>query len=124
MSQTIGSAADFYRIRVRFIDTTDPVDFEWRDDVLYRSPEPLTIQEEGEYLVEALFLDDDSVANVLARFADGGSAHTYAADRQYDLETMTRAQFEEQFFSRHDTPDDAVRHDLQDMHSDADEHSR
>jgi len=99
VSRIIGSAADFYRIRVRFIDTTDPVDFEWREDVLYRSAEPVAIEEEGEYLVEALFLGENRVAQVLERFTEASSASAYAADREGDLKHMTRSQFQDHFFA-------------------------
>ena len=36
--QTIGAADEFWRLRLTRVDTTDELDFEWHDDILYREP--------------------------------------------------------------------------------------
>jgi hypothetical protein len=49
MAKTIGSAADFYRLRMMRLDASDAVDFEWRDDILYRRPPADDIAEDEAY---------------------------------------------------------------------------
>lgn len=98
MAKAIGSASDYYRLRVMTVDTTDAVDFEWRDDILYRRP-PATDIEDGEvYAVEAILLDDEEVAVTLARFADPAEAHAWLDERIEELDDMTKSEFEAGYF--------------------------
>lgn len=94
MSKTIGKASDFYRLRVLSVDTTDEVDFEWRDDILYRRPPGTFIEDEAVYRVEAVLLDDDDVTHTLAAFAGPEEAHEYMQEREEDLDGMTKSEFE------------------------------
>ena len=103
MRRSIGSAADFYRLRVLSVDTTDAVDFEWRDDILYRRPPETMIAEDAAFVVEAVTLDDEDVTYVLAAFEEPGEAHAWLADREEDLAEMTRMEFEDAYF-----PDDVA----------------
>lgn len=98
MSKAIGRAADFYRLRVMSLDDTDEVDFEWRDDILYRRPPSMTIEDEEVYRVEAVLLDDDEVTYGLSTFADASEAHAWLQDRQEDLDEMTKSEFEAAYF--------------------------
>lgn len=94
----IGSAADFYRVRVISIDTTEELDLEWRDDVLYRRPPSHELDEERRFVVEAVALDDEERLVTLASFADGAEASAWAAERQDELPDLTKSDFEEQYF--------------------------
>lgn len=106
--RSIGKADNFYRLRVRTVDTSDEVDFEWRDDILYRRP-PGAAPREGELiLVEAVSLDDDRDAYALGTFSQRPHAYTYLEERQRDLESMTRSQFEDAFFSSGEESDGAA----------------
>jgi len=98
VARTIGSASDFYRLRVMAVDTTDAVDFEWRDDILYRRPPSTEIVDEEAYTVEAVLLDDDDIAFPLKTFADAAGAHAWLAERELELAEMTKSEFEAAYF--------------------------
>jgi len=100
VSKTIGSAADFYRLRVMTVDTTDAVDLEWRDDILYRRPPTAAIVDEEAHTVEAVLLDDEDTAFTLATFPDTAAAHEWMNAREEDLAEMTKSEFEEAYFPR------------------------
>lgn len=95
----IGSAADFYRVRVVAIDTTDDLDLEWRDDVLYRRPASETPDEQRRFIVEAVALDDEERTVTLATFEDGAEAAAWADDRQDEIADLTKSAFEERYFA-------------------------
>ncbi|HQH68825.1 MAG TPA: amidohydrolase family protein, partial [Candidatus Hydrogenedentes bacterium] len=80
-----------YRLRVMAIDTTDAVDFEWREDILYRRPPSTEIVDEEAYTVEAVLLDDDDIAFPLKTFADAAGAHAWLAERELELAEMTKS---------------------------------
>lgn len=97
MSKAIGSASDFYRLRVVSRDTTDAVDLDWRDDVLYRRPPGARIVDEELYLVEAVALDDEESTLTLYTSTDPAEAHQWMESAEEDLLAMTRSQFEERY---------------------------
>lgn len=98
MAKTIGSAADFYRLRVIRVDATDGLDLEWRDDILYRRPPSETPAESRSFTVEAVMLDDDDVTVALAAFGDADEAHEWLTDAEAALLEMTKSEFEESYF--------------------------
>lgn len=98
MSRSIGSAADFYRIRTIRVSVTDEVDFEWRDDILYRHPAEPALTETDTYTVEAVLLDDEDVTTALATFDDAESAREWVDVLEDDLAVMTRSEFEDTYF--------------------------
>lgn len=98
MSKSIGSAADFYRLRVMTVDTTDAVDLEWRDDILYRRPPAAAIVDEEAYTVEAVLLDDEDTTFTLGTFPNTAAAHEWLNAREEDLAGMTKSEFEEAYF--------------------------
>ena len=98
MRKAIGSAADFYRLRVLSLDTTDEVDFEWRDDILYRRPPSTDIVDEEAYVVEAVLLDDEDTTYPLASFAEPSEAHEWMKAREAELADMTKSEFEDSYF--------------------------
>ncbi len=99
MAKTIGRAADFYRLRVMSVDTTDAVDIEWRDDILYRRPPVDAIDDERAFTVEAVVLDEEDVAVALATFADSVEAHDWMEAREVDLTEMTKSEFDAAFLA-------------------------
>jgi hypothetical protein len=98
VAKAIGSASDYYRLRVMTVDTTDAVDFEWREDILYRRPPATDIEDEEIYAVEAVLLDDEDVAVTLATFADPAEAHAWLDERAEELDDMTKSEFEAGYF--------------------------
>lgn len=99
MSKAIGRAADFYRIRLLAVDATDPVDFDWRDDVLYRRAPVATPEAREAYRAEAILIgaEREESVTMLAQFADEASARDWVADCREDLAAMTRAEFEARY---------------------------
>lgn len=96
----IGSAADFYRVRVISIDTTEDINLEWRDDVLYRRPVTEQLDEERAFMVEAVALDDEERTITIASFEDASEASAWADERQNELSDMTKSDFEERYFPK------------------------
>lgn len=97
MARTIGRAADFFRVRVIRIDATDAVEFDWRDDILYRRPPEDRPDEEEAFQVEAVLLDNDDVVAPIATFVDGDAAHAFLEQCEGDLEEMTKSEFEARY---------------------------
>jgi len=94
----IGSAADFYRVRVLAIDSTEALDFEWRDDILYRRAPDAEIEEARAYTVEAVSLDDDEDTTILATFDTAEDAYRWADERTVELSELTKSDFENAYF--------------------------
>lgn len=99
MSKTIGSAADFYRLRVTRMDTTEAADFEWRDDILYRRPPSDDPEEDVCFCVEAVLLDDEEVVVSIGRFDDRQAAYAWLGEREAELDEMTKSEFEAAYFT-------------------------
>lgn len=94
----IGSASDFYRLRIIAIDTTEGLDLEWRDDVLYRRPPSPALEEQRAYVVEAVTLDEDELAIPLASFDEADEARAWAEEAELGLQQSTKSEFEERYF--------------------------
>jgi hypothetical protein len=97
---TIGMAADFYRVRITRLDDTGDVDFEWRDDALYRRPPAERIIEGVAYRVEAVGLDDPDATWLLYETADREDAVDFHDEAGRDLTEVTRSQFEQKYFPK------------------------
>lgn len=98
----IGAADEFWRLRLTRVDTTDDLDFEWREDILYREP-PASIADELEiFQVEAVRLNDYEHASCIARFFSRDEAEEYLAEARDDLSSMTKKQFEDAYLAGDD----------------------
>jgi len=94
MARLIGPAVDFYRLRLTRLDVTEELDFDWRDDILWRTPPPEP-QAEGEcWIVEAVTTDGTDAVTRVAAFEDAESAREFLADLTDDLNELTKSQFE------------------------------
>jgi hypothetical protein len=98
MARAIGAAGDFYRVRTMHFDTIDSTDFEWREDILYRSHPSVAPAEGQSYRVEAVALDNDDDVTVLGVFDDADDAHEADAAASFDLSALTRSEFEDRYF--------------------------
>ena len=96
--KVIGSAGEFYRLRVTHVDEGDSPDLEWRDDILYRRPPSESLAEEEVYRVEAVQYDNDDAATTLGAFASMDEAHRWMEAVDEDLAEMTNTEFEESYF--------------------------
>ncbi len=95
---SIGSAVDFYRLRVRSLDAIGEPDLEWRDDTWYRQPAADVPTGATTYLIEAVELDDPDSAHVIASTDDYQEAVALHARAAEDLAEATRSQFEAAWF--------------------------
>jgi len=94
MVHVIGNADEFWRLRITRLDTTEGFDFEWHDDILYRSPTVDPGDEVESWHVEAVRLDDRETVARLATFGSQGEAREFIAAVAEDLADMTKSEFE------------------------------
>ena len=98
MVRVIGNADEFWRLRITRVDTTQGLDFEWHDDILYREPQVDQGDEVEYWHLEAVRLDDaDSVVR-LATFSSGEEARELLEIAQEDLRDLTKSRFELAYF--------------------------
>lgn len=95
----IGAANEFWRLRVTRVDTTDGLDFEWHEDILYRAPRISPTDDVELWYVEAIRLDDYEVVVALATFTQRREADDFLQQAQEDLLSMTKTQFEEAYLT-------------------------
>lgn len=104
--EVIGAADEFWRLRITRVEATEGLDFEWHEDILYRSPHVTPADEIEQFLVEAVSLDTPDLVQSLACFGEREDAETFLADASDDLADMTRSQFEEAYFAEDSGCDD------------------
>jgi len=95
----IGSADEFWRLRMTRVDTTDQMDFEWREDVLYREPPAAVLRDQELWHVEAVRLDNYEAVERLASFGERDDAEIFLAQAKEDLRDMTKSQFEDTYLT-------------------------
>ena len=95
----IGAANEFWRLRVTRVDTTAGLDFEWHEDILYRTPRISPTDEVELWYVEAIRLDDYEAVVALATFTERHDAEDFLRQAQEDLLSMTKNQFEEAYLT-------------------------
>ena len=93
----IGSADDFWRIRITRVDTSEELDFSWRDDVLYRTHQTAPVRERNLFHVEAVRVDDREDVRVLRTFEHRDEAEEFAQAARTALVEMTKSQFEQAY---------------------------
>jgi hypothetical protein len=94
--RVFGSADDFYRIRILRVDVPAELEWEWRDDILWRSPHEDVQGETPRYRVEAV-LKDTSVARMLAETDGPDAAREIALTADEDLAQLTKRQFDARY---------------------------
>jgi hypothetical protein len=95
--RVFGSADDFYRIRVIRVDEPDELEWQWRDDVLYRR---LPAEEQGStprYRIDAVSKDDDGTARQIAEVDTPDAAQAIAEAADEDLAQFTKRQFDAKY---------------------------
>lgn len=98
MVAIIGPANEFYRLRVTRVDTTAEPEFEWHDDILYRTPDVKLPEDRETWVVEAVSLDDEDDVMVLASFAAQAEAYEFMEAASVQLDELTKSGFEERYF--------------------------
>ncbi len=99
MGRTIGPAADFYRLRLTHIDVDGDLEFDWRDDVLWREGPPDAAQESDVWVLQAVSLDEDEAVTSIAAFCERDAAEEALAESRRDLDGMTRREFDAEYLS-------------------------
>jgi hypothetical protein len=94
--RVFGSADDFYRIRILRVDVPDELEWEWRDDILWRRPEEQAQGETARYRVDAV-LKDSAVARTLAETDGADAAREIALTADEDLAQLTKRQFDARY---------------------------
>jgi len=97
MQHVIGSADEFYRLRIVTVDASDAPDLEWRDDVLWRRPVAGGVDETVLQRLEAVDLADGETTWTVGDFATSSEAHEALEDVDLDLRSMTKSQFEDAY---------------------------
>lgn len=95
----IGAAEEFWRLRLTRVDTTDELDFEWHEDILYREPRVRRPGEMESWFVEAVRIDDLDTVVRLQTFDSREEAEAYFAHAKEDLSELTKNAFEDRYFS-------------------------
>lgn len=110
MSRVIGAADEFWRLRLTRVSTTDDLDFEWHDDILYRKPVVTMADEIESWNIEAVQLSDFDSIVVIGSFRDRGRADAFLDKAREDLSEMTKSQFEDAYLTPI-APEDAAPSD-------------
>lgn len=98
----IGAADEFWRVRLTRVDTTDDLDFEWHDDILYREPVTAEADEVELWHIEAVSTDGLDTVVRLRTFDDRRGAQDFLAAASDDLSEMTKTQFESAYMAAAD----------------------
>jgi len=98
MVRVIGNADEFWRLRVTRVDTTQGLDFEWHDDILYREPHVEHGDEVQFWHVEAVRVDDADTVVRLKTFSSEDQAREFLAAAREDLADLTKSRFELAYF--------------------------
>jgi len=106
----IGAAEDFWRARLTRVDTAGDLDFEWHDDILYRSPRLEDAPDVELWHIEAVRTDDYDTVVRIATYRDRAEAEAAFTRVTEDLAEMTKNQFEDAYLSPSTDPDGAEHH--------------
>jgi hypothetical protein len=98
MATGIGGAGDYYRVRLMHVDDLDAPEFEWREDILWRTPEVKPVHEYELYRIEAITIDNDEEVTPLGLFDSTEDAYEALATATEDLDALTRSEFEDRYF--------------------------
>ncbi len=100
MRQIIGSADEFYRLRVVTVDASDAPALDWREDILWRRPVADGVDERVLQRLEAVAIADMERAWTLGEFVTTSEAHAAMQEADLDLRGMTKSQFEDAYLRR------------------------
>jgi len=96
MSKTFGKASDFYRVRIITLEQELPPDFDWRDDVLYRSPKESFDMIKRTYCLQVVDLDSRKY-QVLKEYSAKQEATQEKEMVEEDLKSFTKMEFEKKY---------------------------
>ena len=96
--RTIGAADEFWRLRMTRVDTTDDLDFEWHEDILYREPAVKPTREVEQWNVEAVEINNQDEVVLVASFSEREDADAFFDAAREHLAEITQSQFEDLYF--------------------------
>ena len=108
MVHVIGNADEFWRVRLTRVDTTDALEFEWHEDILYREPSISNSVDVEFFHVEAVRVDDPDTVMRIATFADGASARAFLSEIAEALGQSTKSAFESAYFDGAEAGDTGI----------------
>lgn len=108
MVRVIGNADEFWRLRLTRVDTTEGLDFEWHDDILYRQPAVDHGDEVEFWHVEAVRTDDTDTVVRVATYGSADEARECMSAAEEDLGEMTKSQFEAAYLDSAERGDTGV----------------
>ena len=97
MSRVIGPADGFYRLRIRRLDLGGDVEFDWRDDVLWRSTPAAEAVEDDTWFIEAVTLDTSETVTSIAAYGSADEAREAFDSIAEDLAAMSKSEFEAEY---------------------------
>ncbi len=96
MSKTFGKASDFYRVRIITLEQEIPPDFDWRDDVLYRSPKESFDMIKRTYCLQVVDLDSRNY-QVLEEYSAKQVAAKDKEMLEENLKNLTKMEFDKKY---------------------------
>lgn len=96
MSKTFGKASDFYRVRIITLEQELPPDFDWRNDVLYRSPKESFDMIKRTYCLQVVELDSRNY-QALEEYSAKQAATQEKAIVEEDIINLTKMEFEKKY---------------------------
>ena len=98
MRKIFGKADDFYRARIMTLEEEMFPDFDWRDDILYRSPSKQHSEMRKQYCLQIVDLDTKK-GQIIKRYTNRKEADKALKMIDHDLKELTKIEFEEKYVS-------------------------
>ncbi len=104
MRKVFGKADDFYRARILTLEEEMFPDFDWRDDILYRSPSKERSEMRKQYCLQIVELDTKK-DRIVKEYTDRREAERALRSIEHDLSELTKIEFEGKYFSSRQAED-------------------
>lgn len=93
--KSFGLSCDYYRVRLLKVFEERPVDLEWRDDVLYRSPKKYPSKRKVTYRLQVL--NRNNRVHEVAWLQDKREAKKRLSQMEEDLQELTKMKFDNKY---------------------------
>lgn len=104
LRKIFGKADDFYRARILTLEEEMFPDFDWRDDILYRSPSKHHSEMRKQYCLQMVDLDTKK-DHIVKRYTNKKEAEKALTMIEHDLKELTKIEFEEKYVSSQQAED-------------------
>lgn len=113
MAKVFGKASDFYRARILTLEEEVPPDFDWRDDVLYRTPKEHCSRIKIDYCLQIIDLDSRK-SQVLKQYSNRTEAEQTLKIIEEQLDDLTKMEFEKKY-DLHLTEESPLNEDIEEI---------